>query len=122
LSELEEVTANYLDFYFGLAFASPTMGDVNFSNTRVRQTGFNSLEGTGFTDVEFAVSVKFNPTSAEPMIPDKVMVTRMVRDAFTVTDPDWVGMYISRLQGLPTDNGFRSTNSVDYIPVRPDSE
>jgi hypothetical protein len=117
LPELEQVTSKYLDFYLGLAFASPTMADkVSFSITSVRQTSFSSLEGTDFTDVTFNVNATFNPTSAEPMIPDTDMITRMVQDAFT--NDDWMDVYISRLRGLPDDNWFRSSTSVDYLPTR----
>jgi hypothetical protein len=118
LPELEDVTADYLDFYLGLAFASPTMDrKVNFSNTRVRQTGFISKERTDFTDVEFIVNAKFYPNSSAPMIPDKAMITRMVQEAFTGTDPNWVDVYLSRLQDLPRNNGFRSATTVEYITI-----
>lgn len=118
MSELEDVTAEYLDFYLGLAFATPTMADVNFSDTVVRQASFNTFEKAGYTEVTFDVTANFEPTLAQPTVPDSATITRMVRDAFTntfsITDPDWVAEYIMRLRGLPVGNGFRNTVELEY--------
>jgi hypothetical protein len=119
LSELEQVTATYLDFYLGLAFGTPDMADINFLNTIVRQTGFVTPgRNAPFTSVTFEVTAKFDPTRQQPTIPDERTITRMVEEAFTTTtDPDWVSIYIARLRGLPPRNGFRDTTSVTYVAI-----
>ncbi|KAG7373479.1 PT repeat/fibro-slime domain containing protein [Nitzschia inconspicua] len=123
LPELEQVTSRYLDFYFGLAFAGPDMSKVNYVTTTARQTGFSTYQRQNFTRISFSVTLHFEPTVEQPLLPNQRMVSEMIQDAFTsstssssTNDPDWVAVYIDRLgRRLPADNGFRDTTAVGYV-------
>jgi hypothetical protein len=112
VSQLEEATKRYLNYYLGLRYSNAVRPLVNFLGTQVVNTGF--LTSPGFpTRMDYNVTVRFEPNPAQE-VPESNEVTMFVVDAFS--DPAFVNVYIQDyLNTLPITNGFRATNDVQFL-------